>query len=84
VIPEASAEVLPAFQDARTYAGMARVCKLLAGHKRALVCGALVAWERSPEILGEEIVALNVDETPQQLPHETLRQKSVGAFIANP
>lgn len=39
-----------------------RLCRLLAGHKKVLVRGALVAWERSPETFGE-IVALNdIDE----------------------
>jgi hypothetical protein len=55
-----------------------RLCKLLAGHERARVHGALVAWERSPETFGEEIVALNdIDETLRNnCPDETSRQKS--------
>ena len=54
-----------------------RLCKLLAGHKRALVHRALVAWERSPETFGEEIVALNdIDETLRNnCRNETSRQK---------
>jgi hypothetical protein len=40
-----------------------RPCRLLPGHRRVIVRRALVAWERSPESFGEEVVALNdVDE----------------------
>ena len=41
-----------------------RLCKLLVSHRGVLVRRALIAWERSPETFGEEIVALNdIDET---------------------
>ena len=41
-----------------------RLCKLLTSHGEVLVRRALIAWERSPETFGEEIVALNdIDET---------------------
>jgi hypothetical protein len=41
-----------------------RLCRLLVDHKRVLAHRALVAWDRSPETFGEEIIALNsIDET---------------------
>lgn len=41
-----------------------RLCRLLINQKRLLIRRALVAWERSPETFGDEIVALNdIDET---------------------
>ena len=41
-----------------------RLCKLLIDHKRVVVRRAIIAWKRSPETLGEEIIALNdIDET---------------------
>lgn len=40
------------------------LCDLLLRQKRTLIRRVLVAWERSPETFGEEIVALNdIDET---------------------
>jgi hypothetical protein len=41
-----------------------RLCELLLNQKRLLIRRALIAWERSPETFGEEIVALNdINET---------------------
>jgi len=41
-----------------------RLCSLLRDQKEVLIHRALMAWERSPETFGEEIVALNdIDET---------------------
>lgn len=40
------------------------MCKLLLDQREQLVRRVLIAWERSPETFGEEIVALNdIDET---------------------
>jgi hypothetical protein len=40
-----------------------RFCALLKDQKKVLIHRALVAWERSAETFGEEIVALNdIDE----------------------
>jgi hypothetical protein len=36
-----------------------RLCRLLSNQKRLLIRRALMAWERSPETFGEEVVALN-------------------------
>jgi hypothetical protein len=54
-------------------ADLDRLCKLPAGQKRVLVHRALVAWERSPETFGEEIVAQNdIDEALRNnRPNET-------------
>jgi hypothetical protein len=51
-----------------------RLCTLLVNQRRQLIHRALIAWERSPETFGEEIVALNDIE-------ETLRNICPGDFI---
>ena len=39
------------------------LCKILRSLKRQIVHRAVVAWDRSPETFGEEILALNdIDE----------------------
>ncbi len=46
-----------------------RLCRLLIDHKKVLAHRALIAWERSPETFGEEIIALNsIDETLRNNP----------------
>lgn len=51
-----------------------RLCRLLVDHKKVLAHRALVAWERSPETFGDEIVALNsIDETLRNNPTPKLR-----------
>jgi hypothetical protein len=48
---------------AGTLGDVERLCKLLADHKQVVARRALVAWARSPETFGDEIVTLNyIDE----------------------
>jgi len=48
---------------AETLGDVERLCKLLADHKQVVARRALVAWARSPETFGDEIVTLNyIDE----------------------
>lgn len=45
-----------------------RLSRLLLNQRRQLIHRALIAWERSPETFGEEIVALNdIEETLQNI-----------------
>jgi hypothetical protein len=40
-----------------------KLCKILQALRRQIVHRAIVAWDRSPETFGEEVVALNdIDE----------------------
>jgi len=61
-----------------------RLCRLLLNQKKLLIRRALLAWERSPETFGEEIVALNdIDETLRNNCATTIMRLKDG-FLTSP